>query len=245
MKCKNCGQEHDNQFCPNCGASANFAQSSTNTNEINANQDQKVKKPFYKRIWFWILVILVIAILSAMLSPNEDIPNNPTPGITTSNNATAPSNNQDNQTIPNDQTNNLETTPSAKDTFGKNETVTLKDLKITLEDVDDSNGAEYFEAPEGKEFVGFKVSIENISDKDQAISSLLLFDAYIDSVKADYSINAAMAFSEGTLDGNVSPGKKLIGWYAIETPKDWKEIELEIKSSWLSSSKAKFAVKND
>ncbi len=64
----------------------------------------------------------------------------------------------------------------------------------------------------------------------------MLFEAYIDDVKCDYSVNAACAFDEGTLDGAVSPGKKLVGWYAVEVPADWAELELQFKNEWLNGS---------
>ena len=88
-----------------------------------------------------------------------------------------------------------------------------------------------------------KFTVENISDEDQSVSSLLLFDAYVDSVKCDYSLSGVAAFDEGTLDGTITPGKKLIGYYAVEVPTNWKELELQVKSSWLSNSKAAFVFK--
>ena len=67
-----------------------------------------------------------------------------------------------------------------------------------------------------------------------------MFDAYADDVKLSLSLSANIAFSDGTIDGTISPGKKLVGYYACEVPKDTKFVELEAKSSWLSSSKAVF-----
>ena len=67
-----------------------------------------------------------------------------------------------------------------------------------------------------------------------------MFDAYADDVKCEYSVSANMAFNEGTLDGSLSPGKKMVGYYAVEVSKDAKKLDLEIKSDWLSSSKARF-----
>jgi len=36
------------------------------------------------------------------------------------------------------------------------------------------------------------------------------------------------------------PAKKMVGYYAVEVSKDAKKLDLEIKSDWLSSSKARF-----
>lgn len=133
-----------------------------------------------------------------------------------------------------------EETKQEKTTFGLNETAVFKDLKFTAIELVESNGEEFFEPAEGKVFVGVKFTIENISDENQNISTMLLFDGYVDDVKCDYSISAAVAFDEGTLDGELAPGKKLIGWYPLEVPAGWKNIELEVQSSWLSSSSATF-----
>ncbi len=124
--------------------------------------------------------------------------------------------------------------------FGLNETAEFKNLKVTATKIEESKGKDFFEADDGKVFIGVNFEIENISDEEQSISSLLLFDAYSDDIKCEYSLSANVVFGEGTLDGKLSPGKKLVGWYAVEAPQNWQKLELEVKSSWLSNSKAKF-----
>lgn len=132
------------------------------------------------------------------------------------------------------------TTGAGELKFGLNETAAFKDLKITVNEIKTSQGSEYNKPAEGKIFVGVKITIENISNEEQPISSLLLFDAYADDVKCEYSVTANMAFNEGTLDGNLSPGKKMVGYYAVEVSKGAKKLDLEVKSDWLSSAKARF-----
>ena len=125
-------------------------------------------------------------------------------------------------------------------TFGLNESAVFKDLKFTAVKLEESDGVDFFTPEKGNVFVGVKFEIENISDEDQNVSTLLLFEGYVDNVKCSYSISASCAFNEGTLDGSIAPGKKLIGWYAIEVPENWGEIELQVQSDWLSSNSAKF-----
>ena len=127
--------------------------------------------------------------------------------------------------------------------FALNETAAFKDLKFTANEIVESGGKDFFEPKENHIFVGVKFTIENISDKEQAISSLLLFEGYADDIKCEYSLNAVCAFDNSTLDGSLAPGKKLVGWYALEVPKNWTSIELHIQSNWLSSNKAKFVFK--
>lgn len=140
------------------------------------------------------------------------------------------------------KTSSSSSTEDKTETFKVGDTAVFKNLKITANEMKESTGSEYFSAAEGKIFIGVNFTIENISKESQAISSLLLFEAYSDDVKCDYSLSAAMAFSDGSLDGDIAPGKKLTGWYAIEVPKDWKTVELHVASSWLSNSKAVFVI---
>ena len=132
--------------------------------------------------------------------------------------------------------------PSASkdETFNLNETAVFKTLKFTATEIKESDGETYNTPESGKVFVGIKFTIENISNEDQIISSLLLFDAYADDVKCTESFTAAMAFNSEMLDGTIAPGKKLIGWYAMEVPENWSKIELNVQSNWLSDSTAKF-----
>lgn len=125
-------------------------------------------------------------------------------------------------------------------TFGLNETAVFDKINVTAKDLQESTGTQFFKPGEGKIFVGVQFEIENISNEDVSISSLLLFDVYADGVKCDYSTSAACTFSDGTLDGEVAAGKKLIGYYAVEVPQKWQELEFHVKDSWLSNTKAQF-----
>lgn len=132
---------------------------------------------------------------------------------------------------------------TAKSEYYKlNETAVFKNIKVTATEIKESNGSEFFGPDDGNVFVGVKFVIENISDESQSISSLLLFEPYADDVKCEYSItaNTASNFGSGTLDGEIAAGKRMEGWYAVEVPSGWSKIELDVKSSWLSGSSARF-----
>lgn len=134
------------------------------------------------------------------------------------------------------------TVQSAKEqTFGLNETAVFNTLKITATEIKESTGSTYFAPEEGNVYVGVNFTIENISDEEQAVSSLLLFDGYVDDVSCDLSFTGTVAFDSKTIDGTVASGKKIVGWYVVEAPKDWQTLELDVKSDWLSSTKARFS----
>ncbi len=128
----------------------------------------------------------------------------------------------------------------SEETFSLNESAVFDALKFTAIEIKQSQGSDFFNPEAGNTFVGVKFEIENISKEEQAISTLLLFEGYVDDVKCDYSISASCVFDEGTLDGTIAPGKKLVGWYAVELPSNWNELELQVQSNWLSNTKAKF-----
>ncbi|MGM9631968.1 MAG: DUF4352 domain-containing protein [Eubacteriales bacterium] len=125
-------------------------------------------------------------------------------------------------------------------TFGLNEVAVFQNLQFTAVELKESKGTDYFSPNPGNIFVGIKFTIENISDEEQSISSLLLFEGYVDDIKCDYSFNAACVFDEGTIDGTLAPGKKMVGWYALEVPENWSTIELDVTANWLSHNKARF-----
>ena len=128
----------------------------------------------------------------------------------------------------------------SEEIFGLNESAVFDALKFTAIEIKQSDGKDFFTPEAGNVFVGVKFQIENISDEEKAVSTILLFDGYTDDIKCDYSINASCVFDEGTLDGTIAPGKKLVGWYAVEVPASWRSLELQVQSNWLSNNKAKF-----
>lgn len=122
-------------------------------------------------------------------------------------------------------------------TFGINETATFKTLKFTATEIKSSKGSGFSKPSDGNIFVGVNFTIENISNENQNISSMLLFEAYADNAKASMSL-----FSDfgSTLDGTITPENSLTGFYAVEIPTDSKKLELHVKSDWLGSGMAVF-----
>jgi hypothetical protein len=124
------------------------------------------------------------------------------------------------------------------------DTAMFRNINVTANEIiiNDSwkdNQWSFFEPADGNIFVAVKFTIENTSDEDQHLSTILLFDAYADGIKLEFSFGAASDL-EGTLDGSLSPGRKMVGYYGVEVSQNAEELELEVKSSWLGSGKAVF-----
>lgn len=195
IKCATCGNEiaSNAKKCPQCGA--------------------KNKKPFFKKVWFWVLVVFV-GIGIANSAGGSDTPKKVGEKDT------------DKETT--------ETVSSKTQIFKVGDIVEVKNFKITVNGVRTSNGGDFMAPEEGNVFFFADVTIENTSKEEQPISSLLMFSIVDqDGRKYDISIGA-MTEAKGQLDGTVGAGRKITGEYAVEVPKDLTGLELQFDSSLIT-----------
>lgn len=97
-------------------------------------------------------------------------------------------------------------------------------------------GDEYTKPADGKEFLGIDCTIENISDVEQAVSSIMMFKVVDQDGRAqEMSLMGTMAAKGGQLDGTIGAGRKMTGVYAVEVAKGTKGLELEFDSSLFST----------
>lgn len=102
----------------------------------------------------------------------------------------------------------------------------------------ETSGSEYNTAPDGKIFVLAEFLIENNSNEEISISSMLSFDAYIDDFSSSISLSAMLEGEQ--LDGSIAAGKKLKGVIGFEAETDWKELSIVYKPNFLSSDSIEF-----
>lgn len=118
-------------------------------------------------------------------------------------------------------------------TFKIGDVVQLKDYKVTVNKVRTGNGAEGMEPEQGKQYFYVDCTIENTSDKEKDISSVLMFKVQdSDGRSCDQSIPGDQ---NGQLDGKVSPGQKLSGEYVVKIPQGKTGLRLVFDSSVLST----------
>ena len=129
-----------------------------------------------------------------------------------------------------------------KDTFTVGEIAELDDVRVTLTNYQESNGSEWNKPADGKVFMLVEFEIENNSDEEVAVSSMLSFEAYVDDYAASLSLGALVENDETQLDGTVAPGKKMKGWIGYEVPTDWKKFEVQFIDSIWSDTPFKFVV---
>lgn len=113
-----------------------------------------------------------------------------------------------------------------KTTFGVGEQVSLNDVVVTMNNVTESNGSQFNKPTDGNTFILCEFTIENNSEKDLAVSSLMCFETYVDDYSTSMSLSALLESDKNQLDGTVAAGKKMNGIIGYEAPADWKEIEV-------------------
>ena len=121
------------------------------------------------------------------------------------------------------QTKSQESKPT---TFGLGDKANLDDVIVTLVNVSENNGSTYMKPENGKVFVVCEFEIENTSDSDIAVSSIVSFDAYIDDYATSMNLSATLSTDKSQLDGAVAAGKKMNGVVGYEADPSWKELEI-------------------
>ena len=127
-----------------------------------------------------------------------------------------------------------------KKNFKVGETAKIDDVSITLTDVSESHGGDFFGPDEGNVFVLCEFNIENNSDEELTISSILCFETYFDDYEADISISALTASEKDSLDGTIAPGKKMSGVIGYEVSADWKNVEIHYTPNIIKDDKIIF-----
>lgn len=124
----------------------------------------------------------------------------------------------------------VETTGPSIFTVG--DTLEMGDILVTLNDVSESTGYQFFKPTDGNVFVTCEFTIENNSDSEIAVSSMMSFECYFDDYSANINLGAMTGDqSKKQLDGTVAPGKKINGVVGYEAAKDWKTMEIHFSSS--------------
>lgn len=187
INCKSCGNEiaSNAKACPKCGA--------------------KNSKPFYKKIWFWVLVVIIIAAIAGSGSNKPKLVSEDKPIVT------------------------KEEKSNKEEVFNIGDTIELDKFKITVNEVKTTNGSDFIKPQEGNEFLYVDATVENISDKEQTVSSVLMFKVVDKDGRA--MKQTIVENANGQLDGTIGPGRKMTGEYVVEVPKDATGLELQFDSS--------------
>lgn len=178
---------------------------------------QNNKKPWYKRFWVWVLIIIVIGGIGSAAGGNKS----DTPTSTTGDSA-------------------VSETKAAADTkteFAVGETASFDDKSITITDVQRNydTGNQFAQPESGKEFVLVTVEIANNSKSSMDFNT---FEFKLQDSNGVQLNESFTALSEGKLNsGSLAPGGKVTGKLAYEVPKDDAGLKLLYQSFSFFSNK--------
>lgn len=189
----------------------------------------------------WIVIAVVVIVLIAAVSGGGDNKDkNPQKvGETTTGTASAKE-----ETSGNDADNTSDTkqqeTEEVSNVFQIGDVVETENFKITFV----SAGAyesdnEFLQPKDGCEYWQFEFKFENISDTDQAVSSMMDWECYADNAKADQT----WIGDDNGLDATLSAGRETQGTIYFEVPKDVQSVELEYDINFWQSDKIVFVGK--
>lgn len=179
----------------------------------------------------FVIVIIAIALIGSCVggSKNDDVK-----PVSSTNAAKG-------EASPKKETASETTTAEEKTTFGVGESAEQKNIIVTLNAVTESSGNDFIKPADGNIFALAEFTIENNSDKEINISSLLSFEAYQDGYSTSTSFSALTA-KDGAeqLDGTIAAGKKMKGVIGYEIPSTYSELEINVQLDVWSNKKITF-----
>lgn len=135
------------------------------------------------------------------------------------------------------------TAPAATEqsVFGVGDKVELNDVIVTLVNVSESMGGNYMTPESGKVYLLCEFVIENNSNREIAVSSVMSFSAYVDGYTTNLDLGATVSSDKPQLDGSVAAGKKMNGIVGYSADQQWSEIEVRFTPNFWSGKEIIFS----
>lgn len=184
---------------------------------------QKVKKPIYKKWWFW-LIIVIVAFIVIGSAFGGDSDTQATDGNT--------------QTVT--DSGNTENDTDIPSVIEAGTSVTADGLEISYIscNADYTDYSEYVPPADGNKIIRAEFEFKNVSDTDCSLSN---FDCYADGAKCEIYYGAD-DYASPALE-TISPNRTFKAIVYFEVPENAKNIEMEMETSFWSDDKIIFTVK--
>lgn len=191
-------------------------------------KEYKVKKPFYKRVWFWILVIIVLVVIGGGL-------NNKGKTSSESTEKTAVS-----KTDKTSASTASSSEPEDK-VYKVGEVASYKGYEIKVNNVKFDQGDDINTPDSGKQYVIANITITNNTDKSQDYNPFF-FKLNADGNKTDFSeitTNVEDTLHSGSLDKGATVTGNLVG----QAKTDAKSLQLQYQPSFWNDKSIKIDLK--
>ena len=179
----------------------------------------KSEKPFYKKAWFWIVIVVIIAIGSQYKQP-EKVGENKNSGSNGSS-----------------QTQNSEKKKEEKTEFNVGDIIAFDGKELTVEKVERNwnSGNSYLKPKDGKEYVKVSVKIENKSETEMNYN-VFEFKAEDSNGAAESANGQTYSLPDSLGSGDLVKGGKKSGSMIFEVPVG-SQIKLHYQPSFWSNKK--------
>ena len=207
--CKACGQEiaKSAKVCPHCGA--------------------KNKKPFFKKWWFWAIIVILIASLgtSGGDADNESV------AVNNESASTGAVSNNENKVAKGDKAE-----APAKTEYYVGDVLEDGNTRIVFM----SSGVyseenEFMQPKDGNKYIYLQFAFENISKTTDTSISSFSFECYADGYAAEMYYGG-----NDDLSATLSAGRATTGCVYFEVPADANAIEIEYETNIFTEKKIKF-----
>ena len=185
----------------------------------------------------WIVIaIVVIVIIAIFTGGGDDKDKNPQKIENSKENV---SDNADKTSNDGAET-ETQQTEEKSNIFQVGDVVETNDFRITYISAGEyKSDNEYLQPKDGYVYWEFEFKFENISDTDQAVSSIMDWECYADNSKVDQTYIG----DDSGLDATLSSGRETQGTIYFEVPADAQNIELEYDINYWQSDKIIFVGK--
>ena len=179
----------------------------------------KSEKPFYKKAWFWIVIVVIIAIGSQYKQP-EKVGENKNSGSNGSS-----------------QTQNSEKKKEEKTEFNVGDIIAFDGKELTVEKVERNwnSGNSYLKPKDGKEYVKVSVKIENKSETEMNYN-VFEFKAEDSNGAAESADGQTYSLPDSLGSGDLVKGGKKSGSMIFEVPAG-SSLKLHYQPSFWSNKK--------
>ena len=193
---------------------------SNDNNQLNRiSSKAKSEKPFYKKAWFWIVIVVIIAIGSQYKQP-EKVGENKNSGSNGSS-----------------QTQNSEKKKEEKTEFNVGDIIAFDGKELTVEKVERNwnSGNSYLKPKDGKEYVKVSVKIENKSETEMNYN-VFEFKAEDSNGAAENADMQTYSLPDSLGSGDLVKGGKKSGSMIFEVPAG-SSLKLHYQPSFWSNKK--------
>lgn len=179
----------------------------------------KSEKPFYKKAWFWVVIVVIIAIGSQYKQP-EKVGENKNSGSNGSS-----------------QTQNSEKKKEEKTEFNVGDIIAFDGKELTVEKVERNwnSGNSYLKPKDGKEYVKVSVKIENKSETEMNYN-VFEFKAEDSNGAAENADMQTYSLPDSLGSGDLVKGGKKSGSMIFEVPAG-SSLKLHYQPSFWSNKK--------